>query len=70
MNEKFVARDLLVCVSWPGGRVTLNKAERRCGGAGRFGVDVTAGLVIVGVTDVSVVDPLINVFDGGVGVDN
>jgi len=43
-------------------RGTLNKAERKCGGAGRLGVDVTAGFVIVDVTDVIVVDGLINVF--------
>ena len=47
----------------------MNKAERRCGGAGRFGVGVTVGLVIVGVTDVSVVDPLIKVLAGVVVVD-
>ena len=40
----------------------FSKAVRKFGGAGRLGVDVTAGFVIADVTDVNVVDGLINVF--------
>ncbi len=60
---------LPIDVSLPAVLDTLNKAERKCGGAGRLGVDVIVGFVIVDVTDVIVVDGLINVFVGIVVVD-
>ncbi len=43
-------------------RAALRKAERKFGGAGRLGIDVTTGFVIVDVAVVIVVDGFNNVF--------
>ncbi len=43
-------------------RVALRKAENILGGAGRLGIDVITGFVIVDVAVVSVVDGFNNVF--------
>ncbi len=49
-------------VSLPTVLAAFRKTERKFGGAGRLGVDVRVGFVIVDVTVVMVVDGLINVF--------
>jgi len=53
---------LPLAVSLPTVRVALRKAENIFGGAGRLGMDVITGFVIVDVAVVSVVDGFNNVF--------
>ncbi len=60
---------LPLAVSFPAVRATLSKAEKKCGGAERLGVDVIVGFVRVDVAVVIVVDGLINVFVAAVIVE-